>query len=369
MKQRQRHGFTLVELLVVIAIIGILIALLLPAVQQAREAARRMQCTNNLKQLGIALHNYHDTFGTLMALDGGTGAGGGFGNYNSWSPTNTNAYRMSGFLSILPFMEQGNIYDLAAKNNFSPAPWKKIAGSHIVAVIPAFHCPSCPNADSYANGGARNYMMSMGDWTMQHHDAHPGRNTPNPRGPFGITRHEGKGYTYGFNAITDGLSNTAAFSERVVGKNRADFKGGFSNSSGLFSGANTKNAMLPIVPLECKNVAVLNNQYASPAAGNLTGTSWADGASPHSAFNTILAPNSPSCVATGKKSQEARPIVPPTSYHPGGALVGKLDGSVAFVTDTIDTGDLTLGLVTGGRSNYGVWGAMGSIAGGELGSE
>lgn len=119
---QRKQGFTLVELLVVIAIIGILIALLLPAVQQAREAARRMQCTNNLKQLGIALHNYHDTFGDIVFLDGGTGDGGGFGNHGSWSPTGTNAFRMSGFLSLLPFMEQGNIYELAAKNNFSPNP-------------------------------------------------------------------------------------------------------------------------------------------------------------------------------------------------------------------------------------------------------
>ena len=212
-------------------------------------------------------------------------------------------------------------------------------------------------------------MMSMGDWTMQHHDAHNNRNTPNPRGPFGILREKGsKGYTNGFKDVTDGLSNTAAFSERVVGRNNADFKGGFSNSSGLFNSTTLGNAMLPIVPLECKTVAVLNNQYASPGNG-LTGVRWADGSSPDSGFNTILAPNSPSCVATGVPAAEGRPILPPTSYHPGGALVSKLDGSVGFIPDTIDTGNLSLGLVTGGRSNYGVWGAIGSMNGGEVISE
>ncbi|PHS00941.1 MAG: prepilin-type cleavage/methylation domain-containing protein [Blastopirellula sp.] len=366
---RRKKGFTLVELLVVIAIIGILIALLLPAVQQAREAARRMQCTNNLKQLGIGLHNYHDTFGSLPFLNGGTGQGGGFGTYNTWTASSTNAFRQSGFMCLMPFLEQRATYDLSASKNFSPAGWVHVPGSHVMTKFSGFHCPSCPNADSYTEG-ARNYMMSMGDWTMQHHDAHGSRRTQNPRGPFGILRNSGSpGYTNGFNSITDGLSNTAGFSERVVGVNRADFKGGFSNSSGLFSGADIQNNMLPIVPLECKNVAVLGNKYADPATGNLTGRHWSDGASPDSGFNTILAPNSPSCVATGKSSQESRPLLPPTSYHPGGALVSNLDGSVGFVTDTIDTGDLTLGLVTSGRSNYGVWGAKGSISGGEVISE
>jgi prepilin-type N-terminal cleavage/methylation domain-containing protein len=100
--RKLRTGFTLVELLVVIAIIGVLVALLLPAVQQAREAARRMQCTNNLKQLGLALHNYHDTYGMMVYRKGGTGDCEG---------ANCNHYRRSGFVSLLPFMEQGALWD------------------------------------------------------------------------------------------------------------------------------------------------------------------------------------------------------------------------------------------------------------------
>lgn len=102
---RGRPGFTLVELLVVIAIIGILVALLLPAVQAAREAARRMQCSNNLKQLSLALHNYHDTYKTFVYRSGGTCCSSVGGLQNS------NRARLSGFVPLLPFYEQGPLYD------------------------------------------------------------------------------------------------------------------------------------------------------------------------------------------------------------------------------------------------------------------
>ncbi|PQO44402.1 prepilin-type cleavage/methylation domain-containing protein [Blastopirellula marina] len=103
--RRSTRGFTLVELLVVIAIIGVLIALLLPAVQQAREAARRMQCSNNLKQMGLALHNYVDTYGKLPASS--RGYGGCVGNAVDGEIKNAN-----GIVALLPFMEQGAVYDL-----------------------------------------------------------------------------------------------------------------------------------------------------------------------------------------------------------------------------------------------------------------
>lgn len=361
----RRSGFTLVELLVVIAIIGVLVALLLPAVQQAREAARRMQCTNQLKQLGLAIHNYHDTYNSLPFLCGGTGAGDDFGTYQTWSPSSTSAYRLSGFVGLLPFIEQQAVYDMSANNNFSPGGWVDVANSPVYAKIDGFFCPSDGTASTFPRG-ARNYMMSMGDWTMHHHDARHGQR--NPRGPFGIIRQANAGQTHKFASITDGLSNTVGLSERLVGNHIADVNGGFAASSGVHPGGTRGAAMLSIVPLDCRNTPIANKRYTNPSSGDVTGRYWSDGSSVASGFNTILPPNAPSCAAEGTTSQESRIIAPPTSNHPGGAAVCMLDGSVQFVTDTIDTGNLALGLVESGASNYGVWGAMGSRAGGDLAS-
>ena len=110
---RKRAGFTLVELLVVIAIIGILVALLLPAVQAAREAARRMQCSNRLKQMGLANHNYHDVNRCFPPYIGGTGNVGA--DYDS-------RHRMSGRVALAPYYEAQQIFDRAKSNNFGPAP-------------------------------------------------------------------------------------------------------------------------------------------------------------------------------------------------------------------------------------------------------
>lgn len=360
----QRRGFTLVELLVVIAIIGVLVGLLLPAVQAAREAARRMSCTNQLKQLGLAVHNYHDTFQSLPAACAGTGAGADFGNYTTYGPTGTSAFRLSGFFGLLPFIEQQALYELSASRNFSPGPWVDVADRTAPQYqkVSSFLCPSDGNAAN-SNRGTRNYVMSMGDWAMQHHDAL--RNEPNPRGPFNITRQQGVGFAYDFASIVDGLSNTVGFSERIVGQSMGEVKGGFASVAGLFPGATTGTALLPIVPLNCKNAAVNQFLFTSPASGDLGGRTWGDGSFVCTGFNTILGPNSYSCVAAGTASQEGRNIQPPTSNHTGGCNVTMLDGSVRFVTDSINTGNLALGLVKAGNSNYGVWGAMGSRGGKE----
>jgi prepilin-type N-terminal cleavage/methylation domain-containing protein/prepilin-type processing-associated H-X9-DG protein len=151
MLRSRQAGFTLVELLVVIAIIGILVGLLLPAVQAAREAARRMQCSNNLKQLGLALHNYHGTHDTFPA-----GVRGG--NSNSTAPTNTEGWGFSFYYGILPFIEQGALYDkLLVVGTSTPGAqhpaWTGAGGTTAGALngaivnrvlIPAFVCPSNP---------------------------------------------------------------------------------------------------------------------------------------------------------------------------------------------------------------------------------
>ncbi|HHK42212.1 MAG TPA: DUF1559 domain-containing protein, partial [Planctomycetaceae bacterium] len=132
---RTRHAFTLVELLVVIAIIGILVALLLPAVQMAREAARRMQCSNHLRQLGIANHNYHNDKKSFPALRAGTELPG-----PAWA-TNASAMSLSGLVGLAPYYEQRGIYDRTRNNNFGPVPWSGYRRIWTVR-IPMLMCPS-----------------------------------------------------------------------------------------------------------------------------------------------------------------------------------------------------------------------------------
>ena len=361
----ERRGFTLVELLVVIAIIGILVGLLLPAVQAAREAARRMQCSNNIRQLALAIHNYHDAAKKIPILCGGTGTGGDFGPYNVFGPGGTNAFRMSGFIGLLPYIEQGPLYESLASNNFSPGGWFIVANTPAEKKVPGFVCPSDAVAPSFSRG-VRNYMMSMGDWSMQHHDA--ARDWKNPRGAFGTTRQNGVGYHCTFGSIIDGLSNTIALSERCVGDNIAKVKGGFAAVASVKIGNDIGANSLAVIPLDCKSTPIVNGVYSAPASGDVTGAWWMDGATVTSGFNTILPPNSPSCSATSQPTQESRIIAPPTSNHTGGATVAMFDGSVMFISNSIDSGNLASPLVQAGVSPYGVWGALGSRDGAEVAS-
>jgi len=143
-----RRAFTLVELLVVIAIIGILIALLLPAVQSAREAARRSQCSNHLKQIGLALHNYESAYGSFPFRMGGTGTG-------TSDLTNTNAGQISGWVPLLPFMEQAPLYEqIKAGAGYKPyGPYGGIYGfAPWCATIPGLLCPSDPRSSIKKTG-------------------------------------------------------------------------------------------------------------------------------------------------------------------------------------------------------------------------
>jgi prepilin-type N-terminal cleavage/methylation domain-containing protein/prepilin-type processing-associated H-X9-DG protein len=164
---RNRRAFTLVELLVVIAIIGILIALLLPAVQAAREAARRSQCTNNLKQIGIALHNYHDTTGSFppgrMSCDGWTGGPCAGKTWIEKPGT-------SGFAMILPYLEQGPLYDLfggfelgAVYPSGGPAGWRTSDVDQAMKTRPdVYVCPSDISKPIRGNDATSSYAFNHG---------------------------------------------------------------------------------------------------------------------------------------------------------------------------------------------------------------
>lgn len=365
MKERRAllkpSGFTLVELLVVIAIIGILIALLLPAVQAAREAARRSQCTNHLKQLGLAIHNYHDTTKKIVPRKIGTGnAGGGTGAPCTAAPHPNNCSRLSGFIPLLPFMEQTALYDQIQAgdpaNNIQPggpAGWAGWAvwDRHPVTLV----CPSDPSvAASTQTVALHNYMFSIGD------SVGPANlyDLVNVRGAFGCR----SGFT--FADITDGLSNTIFMSERC--------KAAFNNNSSLVNQYDIKIgqagnvAGLDTAPILCYAQATGNYFNAGIQVKGYSGTRWTDGQVERVGFNTVLPPNAPGCFANNNPNADSNmSVIPPTSRHPGGvnALMG--DGSVRFISNTIDTGNLGVAQPTSGPSQYGVWGRLGSKAGGE----
>jgi prepilin-type N-terminal cleavage/methylation domain-containing protein/prepilin-type processing-associated H-X9-DG protein len=365
MKSRSRVGFTLIELLVVIAIIGVLIGLLLPAVQKVREAANRMKCSNNLKQLGIAHHAYHDANGGLVFSAGPT-------NYGSRS-TNPlgNEQSISGLVNLLPYLEQTALFQLLNQattyggtpcNPFGPprdfggyAPW--------AMVVSVLQCPSSPpgpayNGDNTSFAGRRNYVLCMGDFyqsgagwvgsTTAYPFFHDQAN-PNPRGVFGYSSN------VKLTDITDGTSNTILMSEQGSSTNNQDIRGlGAENQSGVASN-----------PSACLATA-FNGQYLSSITVQtdrpLTSL-WHSGLTSHVGFNTILPPNSPNCL--GDQYGDVWALTSATSYHTGGVNVLFGDGSVRFISNSVDTGNLSAPQPTSGASPYGVWGALGTRAGGE----
>ena len=214
--RRFRNGFTLIELLVVIAIIAILIALLLPAVQQAREAARRTQCKNNLKQIGLALHNYHDTFGLFPAghqfrggLDGDfTDADGG--NAFGWG------------YSILPYLEQASLFDQfnssqdAGENTIPTTPGGTLFNATLCqTVIPVISCPSDDKPTNFNDGAIPNSATSSYQGASGSYDGYQGGGptaSPNKLRFNGVLQRDNRGQ-YGIGNIKDGTSNTILVAE------------------------------------------------------------------------------------------------------------------------------------------------------------
>ena len=360
--QRRSRGFTLIELLVVIAIIAVLIALLLPAVQQAREAARRTQCKNHLKQFGLALHNYHDVFGMFVYAKGGTSAPLGNasrldGNYN----------RRSGVVSLLPFMDQAPLYQRIEAGNPAlgvvaggAAPWSGWGTSVDVGGgynqrIPFFNCPTDPGIASTTLKGTISYAFSMGDYLGASN-----RDLTTTNGLFAANT------TYGTRDIVDGTSNTMAFSERV----QANFGIAGKSTPDVREGTLTSVAGITTSPGACLAAAApitAGGRYTTGAAvkGRFSST-WCDGQPENVSFYSVLAPNSVSCISDNNgNSDGAVNLLSASSFHTGGVTVLMADGSVRFVSNNIDTGNLGVATTLGGKSPYGVWGALGTRNGGE----
>ncbi len=354
-------GFTLVELLVVIAIIGILVGLLLPAVQAAREAARRMQCSNNAKQLALALHNYASTYNRFPSRKyGTTGWSGTIPTVTDSTNLRHNNGRLAGFVALLPFIEQStmfsNIQAGEAAAGIAPGgPRADQSWAVWNTVPPGYKCPS--DAGVFTPGKNISYAFCAGDQVLAINDGPV-------RGMFGrfVWRK--------FGELTDGTSNTIGMSEmkcQVLTGNGGQTGLAVTARQILHTLAYANNvANLANNPSNCKSVT--DGQYF--LAGKLVygrrGTEWTDGNAAHSAFNTVFPPNGPGCAESGNFAGQDNLVIPPSSGHTGGVNASMCDGSVRFVSNAIDTGNLSLTQPTSGASVYGVWGALGSIIGSEV---
>ena len=330
---RRRSGFTLIELLVVIAIISVLIALLLPAVQAAREAARRTQCVNNLKQFGLALHNYVDS---LQSLPFGKG-----NNYQNVIPMAPIYARWSTHSQILAFFEQAPLFNAI---NFNLPPETPFMDSYSMGFMPvfqdpnrenstvsamaisAFLCPSDPAGSVGSTGfdSGNNYFGNEGSWLCDCCQQTPSTIAPGylPQGPLYNQS------CVNLASMIDGTSNTAFFSERCRGQGMPSVK----NDMYMMNTAMT-------IDQTWQMCTQMNMSTAMPLTSWM-GATWLIGDMSCSTYNHVSTPNTRTCAAMngmGMMGSMANMAVelPPSSYHPGGVNLLFGDGSVKFIKDSV----------------------------------
>ncbi|WP_165227970.1 DUF1559 domain-containing protein [Aquisphaera insulae] len=351
----RRRGFTLIELLVVIAIIAVLIALLLPAVQSAREAARRAQCVNNLKQLGLAMHNYISTNETLppQVQNGGKSvwAAAGLGQ-PYWDP-----WPLDWTASILPQIEQQALYNALNFNVSSGFNGSDMQNTTVLrAQVASLLCPS-ENMKQTAQGpGTRkNYMANVGGPAMI--SAWNGTFVAlkdDENGYAGVYVNFNSGRPVDLASIIDGTSNTALISESLIGSglpaNQVTIGSTKRKSTYLFpttinappdQGGAAGIASATALVTQCKGLPGNTPGYGTlvPPNGNI----WLAG-NPGScmlwdAYNHFMPPNSAGCYNTNDGNTGGygalQDAFPPSSNHPGGVNIVFADGSVKFIKDTI----------------------------------
>jgi prepilin-type N-terminal cleavage/methylation domain-containing protein/prepilin-type processing-associated H-X9-DG protein len=339
-----RGGFTLIELLVVIAIIAVLIGLLLPAVQSAREAARRGQCSNNLKQIGVALHNYHQSYGTFplgttVAIPGGTG-GMNESPVNTWSAQSL----------MLPYLEQQPLYDAAnfwLTNNSGLGIF--VNSTVFNTNLAIFICPSdglSPTVASWASSNC-NYMGSIGTTTFSGQQDATGIFNPGTFGPTGYAKPPAipVAVASSITSVTDGTAYTVAFSESLVGDQThfTKWRDGVSWTSSapyFYQVADAwSNASLILQALSACNQK-WSTSADQPSAED-KGWRWASSWMGYSLFNTIVPPSAQAYPWSACRTDNSQGPVSngefenATSNHPGGCNVLFCDGGVRFIKSSV----------------------------------
>jgi prepilin-type processing-associated H-X9-DG protein len=408
--RRQTQGFTVIEMFAVIVVISILVGILLPAIQHSRESARRTSCANNFAQVGLAIHGYHSAFGHFPIQLSGTDG--------SAVPGQDNDRRLSYLVGILPFIDQGTTWASISRPlvvSERDAPWlfsgssgsqgmssDSQAGKYRVKrwnaggpepfaesyppwafEPPPFRCPSDPGVSS--QWGRTNYAACLGDavltsdsgpyrevngsliWDAQRHQ----QTEAAMRGVFVprmVTR---------FDDVTDGRANTI-----MLGEIATDLGDRHIRTKPVPAASENELRDHPRWGRDSEYFDDRRPEYWQTTGaysrtklhGNRfwgRGLRWADGMPLYTSFNTILSPNRE--IVLCEDRDDCWGILPPSSYHNGGVNVCFVDGSIQFLSDSIEAGDdsqptVYLGSVhvPGSPSPYGLWGALGTRGGGEL---